>query len=431
MAVIVSRAREAGAGPGHALTPLAAFDRVPLVVAELFDDDFLVDPYPAYAYLRESGRLIRTDLFGGAWLMPRFDDIMSALRDPILSADRSKVPVNQLPPEVRADYADWNRLFGMWLLFKDPPRHTRMRKLLNHSFTPRVLTSWRPRIEEITNDLIDNIRGRQNLDWVTEFAYELPATVVAEMLGVREGDREQFVEWSMWVGIFFGTPEPSLELANSAQDGLVKMAAYFADLIPERRANPGDDILSILIGAEEEGEQLTEDEVLSQMTLFLFAGLDTTKNMMGSGLLGILERPDQRDLIESDAAVMRTAVSEMLRFDSPIQFLHRSVAHDGELAGQKVAEGDTVVLLVGCANRDAERFTKPHNLDLARNEGNNLAFGFGPHFCLGAPLTFLEGEIAFPAIIEALPDIELVSDEPDWDPINPGFRNLKTLYVNC
>ena len=251
------------------------------------------------------------------------------------------------------------------------------------------------------------------------------------MLGVREGDREQFVEWSMWVGIFFGTPEPSLELANSAQDGLVKMAAYFADLIPERRANPGDDILSILIGAEEEGEQLTEDEVLSQMTLFLFAGLDTTKNMMGSGLLGILERPDQRDLIESDAAVMRTAVSEMLRFDSPIQFLHRSVAHDGELAGQKVAEGDTVVLLVGCANRDAERFTKPHNLDLARNEGNNLAFGFGPHFCLGAPLTFLEGEIAFPAIIEALPDIELVSDEPDWDPINPGFRNLKTLYVNC
>ena len=185
------------------------------MVAQLFDDDFLIDPYPAYAYLRESGRLIRTDLFGGAWLMPRFDDIMSALRNPILSADRSKVPVSQLPEEVQADYAAWDRLFGMWMLFKDPPRHTRLRKLLNHSFTPRVLGSWRPRIEEITDDLVAGIRGRTGVEYVTEFAYELPATVIAEMLGVREGDREMFVAWSAWVGIFFGTPQPSLELANN------------------------------------------------------------------------------------------------------------------------------------------------------------------------------------------------------------------------
>ena len=401
------------------------------MVAQLFDDDFLIDPYPAYAYLRESGRLIRTDLFGGAWLMPRFDDIMSALRNPILSADRSKVPVSQLPEEVQVDYAAWDRLFGMWMLFKDPPRHTRLRKLLNHSFTPRVLGSWRPRIEEITDDLVAGIRGRTGVEYVTEFAYELPATVIAEMLGVREGDREMFVAWSAWVGIFFGTPQPSLELANNAQDGLVNMAAYFADLIPERRENPGDDILSILIRAEEEGEALTEDEVLSQMTLFLFAGLDTTKNLMSSGLHGILQNPDQAALIKRDATVMRAAVQEMLRFSSPIQFLHRSVVEDGELCGQGVKRGDTVVLLIGCANRDADRFTRPHVFDLARNEGNNLGFGFGPHFCLGAPLTFLEGEIVFPALIEGLPDLSLATDESDWDPINPGFRNLKTLLINC
>ncbi len=356
---------------------------------------------------------------------------MSALRDPILSADRSKVPVSQLPPEVQADYADWDRLFGMWMLFKDPPRHTRLRKLLNHSFTPKVLASWRPRIEEIANDLVAGIRGRTNIDFVNRFAYELPATVIAEMLGLREGDRERFVAWAAWVGIFFGTPNPSLELADSAQDGLVNMAAYFADLIPERRENPGDDILSILIRAEEEGEALTEDEVLSQMTLFLFAGLDTTKNLLSSGLLSLLQNPDQSATITRDPTVMRTAVQEMLRFDSPIQFLHRTVVNDGHLCGQPVTKGDTVVLLIGCANRDPERFTRPHVFDVTRSEGNSLAFGFGPHFCLGAPLTFLEGEIVFPALLDGVPDLALASDVPDWDPINPGFRNLRTLLVNC
>lgn len=401
------------------------------MVTDLFDDEFLVNPYPAYAQLRETGRMVDTDLFGGAWLMTRFDDIIAALRDPILSADRSKVPVSQLPAEVQADYSEWDRLFGMWLLFKDPPRHTRLRRLLNHSFTPRVLESWRPRTEEIAADLVAGIRGRKNVDYVTEFAYELPATVIAEMLGVREEDREQFVEWSAYVGIFFGTPEPSLELANSAQNGLVNMADYFAELIPERRANPGDDILSILIRAEEEGDVLTEEEVLSQMTLFLFAGLDTTKNMMSSGYLGLLQQPDQMVAIKEDPSVMRTAIQEMLRFDSPIQFLHRTVVEDGELAGQAVEKGDTVVLLVGCANRDADRFTQPDVLDLSRNEGINLAFGFGPHFCLGAPLTYLEGQVAFPALINGLPDARLVSDTPDWDPINPGFRNLRTLLIDC
>ncbi len=251
------------------------------------------------------------------------------------------------------------------------------------------------------------------------------------MLGVREGDREQFVSWSAWVGIFFGTPEPSLELADSAQDGLVNMANYFADLIPERRANPGDDILSLLIRAEEEGDVLTEDEVLSQMTLFLFAGLDTTKNMLSSGYLGLLQNPDQADVIREDPSVMRTGIQEMLRYDSPIQFLHRSVVHDGELAGENVTEGDTVVLLIGCANRDAGRFTKPHEFDLSRDEGNHLAFGFGPHFCLGAPLTYMEGEMAFPTLLRELPDATLTSDEPDWDPINPGFRNLRSLLIDC
>ena len=401
------------------------------MVAQLFDDDFLVDPYPAYAYLRESGRVLWTELFGGAWLMPRFDDIKSALRDPILSADRSKVPVSQLPPGVQADFADWDRLFGMWLLFKDPPRHTRLRKLLNHSFTPRVLESWRPRIERITNDLIARMRGKGEAEFVTEFAYELPATVIAEMLGVREGDREAFVSWSASVGIFFGTPEPSLELAHSAQDGLVNMAEYFRTLVPALRKEPGDDILSILIQAEEEGDVLTTEEVLSQMTLFLFAGLDTTKNMLGSGFRGILERPDQRAIIKDEPSVMRTALQEMLRFDSPIQFLHRTVATGGELCGRPVSAGDTVVLLIGCANRDADRFTRPHTLDLARDEGINLAFGFGPHFCLGAPLTYLEGEIAFPALIDGLPGLGLATDEPDWEPINPGFRNLRSLRITC
>lgn len=401
------------------------------MVAQLFDDDFLVDPYPAYAYLRSAGRIIRTELFGGAWLMPRFDDIKNALRDPVLSADRSKVPVSQLPEEVQADFANWDRLFGMWLLFKDPPRHSRIRKLLNHSFTPRVLESWRPRIEQITDELIAGMREKGDADYMSEFAYELPATVIAEMLGVKGSDREAFVAWSASVGTFFGTPQPSLELAHSAQDGLMNMADYFVMMIPALRKDPGDDILSILIQAEDEGEALTTDEVLSQMTLFLFAGLDTTKNMLGSGLLGVLQRPDQLANIKHDAAVMRTGVQEMLRFDSPIQFLHRTVASDGELCDQPVAEGETVVLLIGCANRDAERFTRPHNLDLARDEGANLAFGFGPHFCLGAPLTYLEGEIAFPALIQGLPGLSLESDEPDWEPINPGFRNLRTLRIKC
>ena len=401
------------------------------MVDQLFDEDFLVDPYPAYAYLREKGRLIHSDLFGGAWMMPRFTDIHAALRNPILSADRSKVPVSQLPAEVQADFADWDRLFGMWLLFKDPPRHDRLRRLVNQSFTPRVLESWRPRIERITADLIDRIRERGSAEFVTDFAYELPASVIAEMLGVKPGDREQFVSWSASVGIFFGQPNPPIELAHNAQDGLVNMAEYFAQLIPERRADPGDDILSILLRAEEEGDVLTEDEVLSQMTFFMFAGLDTTKNMLGSGFLALLLNPDQRRSLSPDPAHVRSAVQEMLRFDSPIQFLHRTVKEDGELAGEPVSAGDTVVLLVGCANRDPDRFTKPHVFDIERSEGINLAFGFGPHFCLGAPLTYLEGEVAFPALLEGLPDVELVDDEPDWDPINPGFRNLASLRITC
>ena len=401
------------------------------MVEQLFDEAFLTDPYRTYAYLRETGRIHWTEIFGGAWLVPHFEDVSQALRHPGISADRSAVPVSQLPEEVRGDFAKWDRLFGLWLLFKDPPRHTRLRRLVNRSFTPRVLESWRPRIEQICAELIAAMEDKGECDFMKEFAYELPASVIAEMLGVRPGDREQFVDWSASVGIFFGTPQPPIELAQAAQDGIVGMADYFADLVPERRRNPGKDILSILLRAEEAGDVLTEEEVLSQMTLFLFAGLDTTKNMLGSGMLGMLKQRGEVDDVTGERHTMHNAVREILRFDSPIQFLHRTAAEDIELCGQEVGKGQTVVLLVGCANRDEERYSRPDVLDLTRDEGDNLAFGFGPHFCLGAPLTYLEGEIAYPMLFERLPGIALASDTEDWDPINPGFRNLRTLPVTC
>jgi hypothetical protein len=361
--------------------------------------------------------------------VPRHDDVRDALHDPNLSADRSGTPVKRFPAEIQAELSSFTRLFQLWLLFQDPPKHTRTRKLLNRSFTPRVLASWRPRVQEIVDDLLDNMQGEQEIDFMDAFARRLPAIVIAEMLGVQSDSHDDFIGWSADLANFFGPPNPSVEVAGTAQTALASMTDYFRAIIPQKRAHPENDVITILVRAKDEQGALTEEEVLAQCTLFLFAGHETTQNLLGNGVVALLSHPAQLDKLMSDPSLVRTGVDELLRFDSPIQFINRTVKESADLYGARLEPGDSVVLLLGSANRDPERFSDPDELDIQRDEGQHLAFGFGPHFCLGAPLTYLEGEVAFPTMFRRLPRIRVQDGGLAWDHAKPHFRNLASLRV--
>jgi cytochrome P450 len=405
----------------------------------MINQAFLNDPYPGYQTLRASGPIHWNEEFcGGAWLLTDYADVASALKDPRFSVRRAGGWANSSGSEALVELREFKRIFSRSLLFVDAPQHTRLRQVMNAGFKPAALTALAPQIQRIVDELLNTIMdnaGRSgvtgaesvvNFDFMRDFARPLPALVIADMLGIDGADRADFVAWSDDIADFIGSPTPTIEIARRAQAGLIAMNDYFRGLLPQRRLHPGNDLVSQLILAEKQGGIITTKELLAQCCTLLFAGHETTRNLLGNGMLALLQRPEQWNELKRDTSLMPSALRELLRFDSPVQYTGRRLKVDIALHGRQMKKGDLVIPLIGAANRDPSRFTEPDTLDLRRNEGSHLSFGYGPHVCIGATLTYLEADIAFRSVMQRLPHLQLADETLSWGH-NAVYRSLNRL----
>lgn len=388
------------------------------------------DPYPLYRDLRQAGPIHwDTEFCGGAWLLPNYADVLNVLRDTRFSVQRAGRWVNSTDPGAREELREFKRIFARSLLFLDGAHHARLRKVMNAGFKPAALAGLAPRIQNIVDRLLDRLATQKQFDFMKEFARPLPALVIADMLAIDAADQPDFVAWSDEIAQFIGSPTPSLDVARRAQRSLVALNEYFRALLPARREHLGDDLVSDLIRAENTSGVITSKELLAQCCTLLFAGHETTRNLLGNGLFHLLQHPELLQCLRDQPELMPSTIKELLRYDSPVQFTGRVLAVDVEMHGQQLRKGDLVIPLIGSANRDCERFSAPDRLDITRNEGMHLSFGYGAHVCIGATLTYLEAEIAFTSLMRALPGMTLAIGTPEWGS-NPVYRGLTTLPVN-
>lgn len=391
----------------------------------------LDEPYAGYRALRAKGPLHWNQAFcGGAWLLTDYADVASVLRDPRYSVRRAGGWANSSGPGAKTGLRGFKRIFSRSLLFVDAPQHTRLRQVMSAGFRPQTMQALAPQIQAIVDRLLDRIieraKGGQEFDFMEDFARPLPALVIAEMLGISASDRAAFVAWSDDIAVFVGTPTPTMEIALRAQTSVVAMNRYFLELLPQRRRHPGDDLISQLIAAEATGGIITTKELLAQCCTLLFAGHETTRNLLGNGMLALLQHPGQWQSLLQTPSLLQPALKELLRFDSPVQYTGRRLKVDVAMHGQTMKKGDLVIPLIGAANRDPAKFEAPDVLDISRNQGAHLSFGLGPHVCIGAALTYLEAEIAMHSVMRRLPGLALTGKAHVWGS-NAAYRSLATL----
>jgi cytochrome P450 len=400
----------------------------------LVTPDFLYDPYPTLAQLREEDPVHWSDSTG-AWLLTRYDDVVHSFLDVphFTSEGRLAKVLDHLPEESQARlplFAAWYRRKS--LIFSDPPDHTRLRRLVLHSaFLPGQVAAMRPRIEAIVGELLDAVEGDGGMEAIGSFAFSLPALVLCDLLGLPASDRDLFRSWADRVLAFQGVNKPSEHLLLDAQQALTEVTAYVRDYMEQVRRNPEAHLglLSRLVAAEASGDTLSEHELIQTTHTLLVAGHETTTSLIGNGLLTLLRNRDQWDLIREDRSLVPAAVEEVLRYESPVARQPRLVKEDAEMGGKRLRAGQVVFQMLNAANRDPAQFEDPDRFDVRRSGSRHIAFGHGIHFCLGAPLARLEGQVAFGAILDRLPGIRLVDDAPDWDVQKRNSRVLRTLPV--
>lgn len=384
---------------------------------------FAADPYPFYTRLLEESPVHFVQSVG-MWWITRHDYAVMACTDGRFGREApGGAPPPPAPPPQFARLAD----LPPHMLERDPPDHTRLRSLVSLAFTPRMVERLRPHIVEIASQLLDRVEARGHMDLMADFAFPLPAIVIAEMLGVPTGDRDRFKEWSNRIVRSVDATQP-LEVRALGQEAMLALTDYFADLMAERRARPRQDMLSELIAPEEQGDKLSAGEVLSTCNLLLIAGHETTTNLIGSGMLTLLRHREQMELLRTRPELLTSAIEELLRFESPVQRMGRNIKQDVEVGGKLLKKGERVAVVFGAANRDPAVFAEPNRLDLARKPNPHLGFGRGIHYCLGAPLARLEAQIAFPALLRRFPHLDLADPGPVWGP-NTLIRGLKSLPV--
>jgi cytochrome P450 len=387
---------------------------------------FFSNPYCFYCRLRREDPVHWSDAWG-CWVLTRYDDVLTSMRDPRLSNSmRAIIYINQLPQIEQDRLRPLNRHIAGWMAFQDPPNHTRLRSLVNKASIWRSIESMQSRIQAIVNDLLKTLQQTGRMDVIRDFAYPLPAIVIADLLGVPRADRDQFKKWSDDVVAFLGTGRAVSSAAEQAQRSLLELAKYFYDLITARRQRPTDDLLSWLVAAEEQGTSLSKEELITMCTSLLIAGHETTTNMIGNGVLALLRNRDQLQRLVNDPALVELAVEELLRYDAPVQRNWRAAKEDIEIRGRRINKGQLVLQMLGAANRDPEQFIDPDRLDLGRQPNQHVSFGYGIHYCLGAPLARLEGRIAFSSLVRFLPSLQ--HETPEWLE-NMAFRSLKSFPV--
>ncbi|MBG0563009.1 cytochrome P450 family protein [Actinoplanes aureus] len=387
------------------------------------DPAFQADPHPVYAHWRRTGPVTRTRLPSGltAWLVTRYEDARRALADPRLSK-QSAFSVGSSATANRPSGPA--AVLSRHMLAVDPPDHTRLRRLVSAAFTARRIEELRPRIEEITHDLLDAVEGRDRADLIDTFAFPLPIQVICELLGVPADDRDAFRAWSNVI-------VAGSQSGDRLEPAIRAMVSYILALLAERRAHPGEDLLSGLIHVRDEGDRLSEAELSSMVFLLLIAGHETTVNLIGNGTFLLLAERERWERLRAEPALLPTAIEEFLRYEGPVETsTFRVATEDLEIGGVTIAAGDPVVVVLLSANRDGDRFAGADELRLDRTQNAHLAFGHGIHYCLGAPLARLEAQVAFTALLNRHPGLRLAIPPEDlrW---RPGLllRGLETLPV--
>lgn len=396
------------------------------------DDDMLggerlADPSPYFAAMSAQDPVHWNERFR-AWFVHKHEDVLWALRHPAFSSDRVRPVYEQrLSEEKRAERQPTFDVLRHWMVFLDPPEHTRLRKLVMPAFSPRAVGAMRSRVEEVVKETLADLEGRGSFDFIQDFAYPIPAIVIAELIGVPAEHRDQFKKWSDDILTLVFGAEGEADRRKRAQQGLVDLTDYLRKLIAEIRKDPGDNIISSLVQAHEVEPPLSDDEIVSTCALLVFGGHETTTNLIANGTRQLLLHPDQWNLLRDEPALIGPAVEELLRFDGPSRLEARRLVEDVELRGKQLRAGDTVFLVQSAANRDPEVFSEPDRLDIARAKNPHVGFGFGVHHCLGNFLARLEANVAFLAVIEALPDLALDGQET-WHTTMMS-RGMKTMPV--
>jgi cytochrome P450 len=396
----------------------------------LFSDEILQDPYPTYARLHEEGPLHYVDVGSkwAVWSIFSHAECSSVAKDPRLSAKRAKQMLLPLPLSRQSEFSELARMLSLWLIFMDPPEHTRLRKLLNKGFSAAAVEGLRPQAEAIVDQMLKPLQHGSEVELMSEFANPMPVRIISELLGVPQALHGTFVNASRAIAVFRGNPNRTVEEARAAQDALIELTEFFRKTVAERRRNKGTDLISLLIDIEEEGEVLTEEELYAQCIALLFAGHETSRNLIGNGMYTLLQHPQETAELRERPEMIRSAVEELLRYESPVQFTARVLKEDVEVCGQQIRKGWTVLCMLGAANRDPKQFKEPNQLDLKRLNNQHLAFSAGLHFCIGAQLARLEGQIALLNLVQRFPEMKLTGPRPEWASTF-GFRGLKSLPV--
>jgi cytochrome P450 len=393
---------------------------------DLLSPKVQADPYAVYREMRTKDPVHWSEL-ARAWFLTRYAEVSSVLKDSRFSVDGTQQKSNARMGYKLDEASPLRRINKRWMLFVDPPDHTRLRGLVNRAFTPNAVEGLRPRIQELVDGLIDQVQGSGHMDIVHDLGDPLPAKVLAYLLGLPLEDSAVLKPWADVVGMGI---DPILrpEVVVRINQVILEAGEYFERHIEQRRRNPGPDLLSSLISVEEQGERLSSDELLSLLFLFLAAGTETTTNLTCNGLYTILRHPDQLERLRQDPSLIESAIEEFLRFETPVQVTGRVANEDVEVGGKIIRKGHPVGLLLGAANRDPEQFPDPDRLDIGRTPNRHDAFSFGIHFCVGAPLGRAEAAIAIGTVLRRLPNLKLVSPTPQWRP-TMNNRGLQTLPV--
>lgn len=396
----------------------------------LFRDAVLQDPYPTYARLHNEGPLHFIDVDGkwAVWSIFSHAECSAIAKDPRTSAKRAQNLLATLPVGSQSEFKELARMLSLWLIFMDPPEHTRLRKLLNKGFSQTSMEALRPQIETIVERMLKPLRRGSEVDLLREFANPMPVRIISEMLGVPQELHDSFVNWSRAIALFRGSPDRTVEHARAAQAALIEMTNFFRKTVAERRRNKGNDLISLLIDIEEEGEVLTEEELYAQCIALLFAGHETTRNLIGNGMYTLMQHPQEAAELRDKPEMIRTAVEEILRYESPVQFTARVLKEDIELCGQRIRKNWSLLCMLGAANRDPKQFKQPDQLNLSRLNNQHLAFSAGPHFCIGNQLARLEGQIAILTLLQRFPQMKLAGPRPEWASTF-GLRGLNNLAV--
>jgi cytochrome P450 len=395
---------------------------------DFLSPELVENPYPYLHRLRAEDP-VHWSGHHQAWVLTRYDDVAGAFLDARLSSQRigSLLPAEPTPEE-RASFDPIYRLLGNWMVFQDPPHHVRLRRLARAAFSARTVTRLRPAIEALVDSFVAELVRAGGGDFVRSFAYPLPATVIAKLLGVPERDLDRFRGWSEDIlPLVFGAAGRA-ERRDRAIGGLRALEAFFRDLLARYQREPADNLLTELSRAEEKGDVLSADEVIATCVLLLFAGHETTTSLLASGTLHLDRHPAERRKLAERPELGAPAVEELVRYDGPSKMQVRIAREDFELRGRRIRAGQRLMLCQAAANRDPEQFPDPDRLDLTRGRNDHLGFGLGIHFCLGAPLARLEAQIAFTALARGLPGLRVVTERPQWHP-NVLGRGLTSLAV--